>query len=153
MKQYLGIFAAFVFLLQACSSGGSGSGLSDSQILGKWQITGVAVGESSMFHKNNKDIGSDECVLKTVWEFTSEEAKALSDGTKTKKMMIVAPEECQHYSTDSTWTIYNGRVFLTSSRIGGVGGISLAGQFKVNKVTATELELFLSDVTISFKKI
>lgn len=126
-------FATVAFglvLLTACGGGPK------DQIVGVWTLAGLTDAGAA--------VELTECDQQTTWNFTTETAEALSDGTAVQKLEAKAPESCDHYGFDAKWTTKDGQLFVSTSRIGGVGGVSLAGLMEI--VEATESKLVLKSM-------
>jgi hypothetical protein len=79
-----------------------------------------------------------------VWHFSDEAAPPLGDGTKVKKMKATAPDDCMHFGFEASWTMMpEGKLFISTTRIGGVGGSSKAGRFEVVELTDNRMVLAL----------
>lgn len=141
MKKILrtGIIAALAAVMLSC--GGSSK---KDQIAGEWKLTG--------FSDNGETVELSDCDNQTTWNFTTEAAEALGDGTETQKLNGVAPDECEFYSFDSKWTISDGKLFVSSCRVGGMGGYSLAGLMDIVELTDKKLVLKSMSKEITLEK-
>lgn len=94
------------------------------------------------FEKDGSSDGYTECDAQTTWHFTSEKADPLGDGTEVMKLVVTAPDDCTFYGFEATWTTTNdGNLFISSTRVGGMGGSSNAGQFEVVELTDKQMTL------------
>jgi hypothetical protein len=123
-----GLFALTAALFVACGGGGE-----KEKIAGEWNLTG--------FSDDGKKVELTDCDQQTIWNFTTESAEALGDGTAVHKLNAKAPEECKFYSFDSKWTVKDGSLFISTSRIGGMGGFSMAGLMDIVELTDNKLVL------------
>ena len=124
------------FILISCSNGGSsGGGISEEDVIGKWNLKEVKNTETG------EAIELQECDLNTPWEFTDEQLEPLGDGTEVKKVVATAPEGCKWFGFDSKWTVKDGQLFISSSKIGGMGGQSHAGLFDIIELTENKMVL------------
>lgn len=114
------------------------------KVAGTWTL--------SSFVDDGKVVELTECDEKTTWNFTTESAETLSDGTAVQKLNAVAPEECEYYSFDAKWTVQNGQLFVSTSRIGGLGGNSLAGLMKIKELTDNKLVVEIMKKELTFKR-
>jgi hypothetical protein len=105
-------------------------------ILGEWTLGSVVGTESS------EAVELNACDSSTKWNFTEEDAGTLGDGTAVKKIIAKAPESCKFYGFDSKWTMTeDGKLFISSTKVGGIGGPSNAGLFDVEELTNDKLVL------------
>ncbi len=132
-------FAITTLLLMAC-----GSGVDQSKIAGNWKLT--------QFSKDGNKVELKDCDKKTTWNFTTEAAKPLGDGTKTKKLKAEAPEDCKYFGFDSKWTITDEKLFISSTRIGGMGGSSLAGSMEIVELKDQKMVLKLNKFKLTLEK-
>ena len=132
-----------VFSLMACGGGKSESGAETSgestsqeesasvqepsveTIAGTWELVNYS-------SEKKPEAGLTECDKATPWNFTTEAAEPLSDGTEVNKLVAVAPDSCEWYGFETKWTIANGKLFMASTKIGGMGGLSLAGSITID---------------------
>lgn len=113
--------------------------------MGEWRFVGYT-------EEGPKDKFTD-CDARTVWRFTDEAATPLGDGTAVKKMKATAPEECMHFGFEASWTLLpDGKLFLSTTRMGGVGGSSKAGAFKVDTLDDTRMVLAMFGATYRFER-
>ena len=103
-------------------------------ISGKWQLVSFTKTDSE------EELYTD-CDANTIWNFTTEEDEPLGDGTAVSKLLVSAPEECKFYDFDAKWTISNDQLFMSSTRIGGIGGYSGAGLFSIESFDGNSLKL------------
>jgi hypothetical protein len=126
------LFALPLMWLTACGDG-TASGLSP---VGEWRFTG--------YSENGVSDKFKDCDARTVWHFSDEAAPPLGDGTKVKKMKATAPDDCMHFGFEASWTMMpEGKLFISTTRIGGVGGSSKAGRFEVVELTDNRMVLAL----------
>lgn len=139
-KQYLTIAA--LACLTAC---GSGDGVNEA-LLGEWTI--------SVFEdlETGQIIELTDCDQKTKWLFTSEQDDPLSDGTQVMKLQAKAPEDCKFYGFDAKWTMKDGKLFISTTRIGGMGGASNAGLFEIVLQSPEKLVLKIMNRQYTFQK-
>lgn len=114
------------------------------KVAGTWTL--------SSFVDDGKVVELTECDEKTTWNFTTESAETLGDGTAVQKLNAVAPEECEYYSFDAKWTVQNGQLFVSTSRIGGLGGNLLAGLMKIKELTDNKLVVEIMKKELTFKR-
>lgn len=114
------------------------------RVIGEWTL--------SSFIDDGKVVELTECDGKTTWNFTTEPAEALGDGTAVQKLNATAPDECEYYSFDAKWTVQNGQLFVSTSRIGGLGGNSLAGLMKIKDLTDTKLVVEIMKKELTFER-
>jgi len=129
----------FTFFLFACGGGNSGQDIS-----GTWSLTG--------FSKDGNPVELTDCDLKTKWIFTDEAADPLGDGTEVSVLKAEAPSDCEYYGFDAKWTVKDGQVFVSTSRIGGMGGSSLAGMMKIVESGPNRLVLETMGKQITLEK-
>ena len=130
--------ASITFLLFACGGG------QEKNIEGNWKLQSI--------QDNGEKIQLTECDNLTTWEFTAESAEALDDGTKVKKLNGKAPENCKFYSFDAKWTMKDGKLFISTSRVGGMGGFSMAGLLEIVNLTDKKLVVKSMSKELTFKK-
>jgi hypothetical protein len=119
--------------------------LKKEDILGDWILVD--------FNRTGSSFSLKDCDKKTVWHFTNEEAKPLGDGTEMNKLIAEKGEGCkQWFGFKSSWVIHNGKLFISSSSIGGVGGVSQAGVFDSVQMNGDEMILKAQKSTYTFKK-
>lgn len=96
--------------------------LSIADIKGNWILV--------EFERTGSDFNLNECDKQTIWQFKGINAKPMVDGTEMYKLVAKKGAECDKwFGFESAWVVYKGKLFITSSTIGGVGGISQAGVF------------------------
>ena len=136
LKLVMLVFTALIFV--ACG------GAKKDEIVGKWKLAG--------FTNDGEKVELTDCDKKTTWNFTEESAEALSDGTEVQKLMGSAPDDCEYYSFDSKWTVKDGKLFVSTSRIGGMGGMSLAGMMDIVELSDSKLVLKTMGKEITLEK-
>lgn len=128
------LLALPLLFLSAC--GDSASQHTGPSPVGEWRFKG--------YSENGASDKFKDCDARTVWHFSDEVATPLGDGTAVKKLKVSAPEDCMHYGFDASWTMLpDGQLFISSTRIGGVGGSSKAGRFEVAELTDSRMVLKL----------
>jgi len=115
-----------------------------NQVTGEWTL--------SSFSNDGEVVELTECDEKTTWNFTLESAEALGDGTEVQKLKAVAPENCQYYGFDAKWTIKDGKLFISTSRIGGMGGSSLAGLMEIKELTKNKMVVKTMKKELTFNR-
>ncbi|MFW5687407.1 MAG: lipocalin family protein [Bacteroidota bacterium] len=115
-----------------------------SQIIGEWNLTN--------FTDNDVKVELTECDKQTVWHFTSEDAEPLGDGTRVYTLTGKAPDNCKWYGFDSKWTLNEGQLFVSTSKIGGMGGVSLAGMMDIMELTENKMVLTSMDREITLER-
>lgn len=134
----VGVLAILALLFVACG------GAKQDKIKGEWKLSALV--------NDGEKVELTDCDKQTTWNFTEESAEALGDGTEVQKLIGSAPEECEYYSFDSKWTVKDGKLFVSSSRIGGMGGISLAGMMDIVELTESKLVLETMGKEITLEK-
>jgi hypothetical protein len=124
----LGVFTLVIAIISSCSGG-----VDKDKVVGKWKLVG--------FSNNGEKIELTDCDNQTIWNFTMDPAEALNDRTQVQKLYGKAPEECKYYSFDAKWTTKDEKLFVSTSRIGGMGGVSLAGMMEIVELTENKLVL------------
>ncbi len=114
------------------------------QVAGEWTL--------SSFSSDGEAIELTDCDQKTIWNFTTEETDPLGDGTETQKLNAVAPDDCEFYSFDAKWTVHDGQLFVSTSRIGGLGGNSLAGLMKIKELSDNLMVVEIMKKELIFKR-
>lgn len=132
------LLALPVVMLISC--GGSGN----EKIEGDWNLSG--------FSEDGAAVELTECDLQTVWHFTKEPAERLGDGTAVQILKAEAPADCKFFGFDAKWTVKDGQVFISTSRIGGIGGISLAGLMDIVESTPNKLVLKSRSRELTFQR-
>ena len=132
------VLAIGALLLTSCGAGGG-----NDQFVGQWKL--------EKFVSDGED-KTTECDKNTVWDFTSEKDVPLGDGTEVMKLKATAPADCEWYGFDAKWTTKDGQLFVSTSKVGGMGGNSMAGLFDVVKVDDTEMEIKVRNNVLTFKK-
>lgn len=143
------VFLFAVVLLAACNSGSKESSpqLSVEDVSGKWVFTNFEDPEE----KYSFEI--TDCDKLTVWDFSKDKAESLDDGTETFKLIVSAPDTCEWFDFESKWTVTKtGDIFISSSRIGGMGGLSNAGKFDVEEFSDTKMVLEIMDCFYTFER-
>lgn len=140
MKQLIILlFISFAALITSCKSGDQ-----KDQISGEWTL--------SSFSSNGESEELTECDKNTTWNFTMEPAEALGDGTEVYKLMASAPDDCKYYGFDAKWTVKDGKLFISTSRIGGMGGNSLAGMMEIKKLSGNLMVIKTLKKELTFKR-
>lgn len=123
------------FVITSCSNNAK-----DRKINGKWVL--------SSFKSDSEVVNLSDCDKQTIWNFTTTVEEPLGDGTEVQKLEATAPEDCQFYGFDSKWTVKDEKLFISSSRIGGMGGNSLAGLMTIKELTENKmiLEIFRKEL-------
>jgi hypothetical protein len=137
-KLKLGLLALTSLLIVSCG------GVSNDQIAGEWKLTG--------FSDNGENVELSDCDKQTTWNFTTEAAETLGDGTAVQVLKGQSPDNCEYYSFDSKWTVRDGGLFVSTSRIGGMGGFSLAGLMEIVELTDNKLVLKSMKKEITLEK-
>ena len=76
--------------------------------------------------------------------FRDEVATPLVDGTALKMLTVTAAEDRMHFGFEASWTMMpGGFLFISTTRIGGVGASSKAGRFKVAELSDSRMVLAL----------
>jgi hypothetical protein len=127
------VFLALAIIFFSCSNNTEKGAWSEEDIAGIWKLEKVIKTET------NEEVKLTDCDLQTEWNFTNEEAEALGDGTEVKKIVATAPDDCKWYGFDSKWTVKDENLFISSTRIGGIGGLSFAGLFKIVEITEAKM--------------
>lgn len=143
MKNLLYAFFVLALGLTACGGGG-GNADAIKNIAGEWKLT--------EFTGKDGEVKTTECDKKTVWNFTQEKAEPLGDGTEVMKVKATAPDDCKWYGFDSKWTIKDGQLFISSTKVGGMGGNSNAGLFKIVEQSPNSLVLEIMGNKYKFSK-
>lgn len=134
----LGVIALTTTLFVACGGG------KKEKIVGKWKLTS--------FTNDGETVELTDCDKKTTWNFTTESAEALGDGTAVQKLNGVAPDDCKYYGFDSKWTVKDGKLFVSTSQIGGMGGSSMAGMMDIQELTDKKMVLKFMKKEITLEK-
>lgn len=132
------VIALTVFMI---SCGGDNK---KDQITGEWTLTA--------FSNNGETIELTDCDQQTKWVFSTEQAEALGDGTSVQKLTASAPESCKYYGFDAKWTVTGGQLFISTSRIGGMGGNSLAGLMKIKEITPNKMIVTSMKKELTFER-
>lgn len=99
-------------------------------IVGSWKLL-------SYVDKEGNTLELSACDSNTIWNFTNESAEPLGDGTEVQKLSAVAPNDCKFYGFEAKWTVTGeGTLFISKTKIGGMGGPSNAGLMKIVEHTA-----------------
>jgi len=128
------IFILGLFVSASLISCGGGNSSSTHDVEGVWTL-------SNLEKEGEGTVELTECDDQTKWNFTKEKAEALSDGTEVMQLKAVAPDGCKFFGFDSKWTEKDGKLFISSVRVGGMGGVSNAGMFEVVESTPNKLVL------------
>ena len=125
------LFALFACILFSCSGGGN----KEKAITGTWKLVTL---------ENTKDGEAPElkeCDKKTIWKFSKDKAEPLGDGTEVMKLKAKAPDGCKWQGFDSKWTVKDGNLYISSTKVGGMGGISNAGMFTIKEINDKKMVL------------
>lgn len=114
------------------------------QVAGTWKLTS--------FENDGGKVELSECDIQTTWNFTKDIGDPLSDGTEVKKLNATAPENCEYYGFNSKWTVKDGQLFISSSRIGGMGGYSLAGMMKIKELSNDTMVVQFMKKVLTFSR-
>lgn len=110
-------------------------------LLGKWRMVYFEVPDLK-----KKTFG--RCDSLTIWEFTSEENNSIN------KVVSSSASDCKFYDFESKWRFSKyGDLFIESTRIGGMGGTSNAGNFKVIELNETILTLKFFNNVYYFERV
>ena len=143
IKSFLLIIVGFSFL--SC-----GGGISQEQVIGDWMLVTLEISKDS---PHDSTFQLPDCDKQSVWHFLNEDDEPLDDGTATKKLVVTGASGCDFRDKESKWTIFGGKLFISSTSVGGIGGISNAGQFNVKEITGNKLVLEMWDCIYTFEKI
>ena len=135
----LGLVFVVTLFLAAC-----GGGNQKKQITGEWTL--------SAFTNDGETIELTDCDKQTKWNFTTESAEALGDGTEVQKLNASAPDNCEYYGFDAKWTVKDGKLFVSTSRIGGMGGNSLAGLMEIKELSANKMVVKVMKRELTFTR-
>lgn len=126
-------FSFFLGALALTTLFACGGGVNTDAFVGEWTLT------------SHTDDGSatelTECDTQTKWNFTADKAEPLADGTEVMTLSAKAPDDCKWYGFDAKWTVKNGQLFISTTKIGGMGGNSNAGMFTIVEQTPNKLVL------------
>ena len=134
----VGLIILTTFFVVSCGGG------KKEKIVGEWKLTA--------FTNDGETVELTECDKKTTWNFTKESAEDLGDGTAVQQLHAIAPEECKYFGFNSKWTVKDGKLFVSTSRIGGMGGFSLAGMMEIVDLTNNKLVLNTMNKEITLEK-
>jgi hypothetical protein len=135
----IGLFLLTAFLLTSCSGGSQ-----IDQIAGKWTL--------ASFTNGAETVELTECDQQTSWDFTTEPAEALGDGTPVQKLSAKSPDNCEFYSFESKWTVDKGKLFISTLRIGGIGGNSLAGLLEIEELSDSKMVVSMRKRKLTFTR-
>lgn len=140
------IFILSIALFVACGKGkDSDNGLSIDNVKGDWKLI--------EYEKTDYDFELKDCDKISVWKFTDEKAEPLGDGTEVYKLIVEKGENCKKwFGFESKWTINNGKLFISQTSIGGVGGVSHAGLFESVNFEGDKMIVKVKNSTITFQK-
>lgn len=145
------LFVAFLALVSCggqmsgdSSSKTSVSGHSIDDVAGEWKFVN--------FESDGSNEKFTECDALTVWYFTKEKGEKLTDGTEVMKMKAVAPEDCKWFGFEANWTIVPEGIFISTVRMGGMGGFSNAGVFSIEQLDNEKLVLKILDNIYTFER-
>ncbi|MGB0934278.1 MAG: lipocalin family protein [Lishizhenia sp.] len=141
MKRLVYVSALASLFLFSCSNGGSEK---INKITGKWTL-------KSFVNKAGEN-KTTACDSKTVWNFTQVDASPLSDGTEVMQLTATAPDNCKWYGFDAGWTIKDGKIFISTTNVGGMGGNSSAGIFEIIRLADSEMTLKIMGNQYDFVK-
>ena len=96
--------------------------------------------------------GATDCDKQTNWNFTENEAEPLDDGTKVYQLIVTAPEECKWYDFEAKWTRVQDQLFISSCRVGGMGGLSNAGLFDIVEANSGLMILEILGTRYTFER-
>jgi hypothetical protein len=114
-------------------------------LVGQWRFLS--------FSDNGASDKFTSCDGRTMWHFTEEEVGTLDDGTMAMKLVAVAPDDCAHYGFEASWAMLpDGQLYISTTRMGGVGGSSQAGQFQVAEVAKHRLVLRFFQKEYTFQR-
>lgn len=157
MKKFMllvksGFLFGALFVLGSC--GGQMSGDNSSQSTADGHSVDDVAGEWKFV--NYESEGSNEkfteCDARTIWYFTKEEGEKLTDGTEVLKMRAEAPEDCKWFGFDANWTILPEGIFISTVRVGGMGGGSNAGTFTIEQLNDEKMVLKMLENIYYFEK-
>lgn len=146
MKKLL--FILGVFALASCGN----RGVDEADIIGDWTLSSYTEGEENPFLKNLGPLEITDCDRKTVWHFLADDAETLADGTEVKVLRAEGAEGCKFYDFESSWAVKSGKLFISTTSIGGIGGRSYAGLFDIEEFGDGKMVLEISDATMTFMK-
>ena len=143
MKNLTVVFALFLgAFLTSCGVGDSSAA---KKITGEWTLTQLEKeGEGAIELK--------DCDKQTKWNFTKEKAEPLGDGTEVMKVVAKAPEGCKFFGFDSKWMMKDGQLFISSVKVGGMGGSSNAGMFNIVESTPNKMVLKIMSNTYTLTR-
>ena len=141
MKKIIYLSLTVSFFLFSC---GSGNTEKINTVTGKWNL-------KSFVNKAGED-QTTECDKKIIWDFKQDKATPLSDGTEVMKLNANAPDNCKWYGFEAGWTIRDGKVFISTTNVGGMGGNSSAGSFEIITLTDHEMSLKIMGNQFNFSK-
>ncbi len=113
---------------------GASAGQEESASVQEPSVESIA-GTWELIHYSSEkkpEAGLTECDKATPWNFTTEAAEPLGDGTEVNKLVASAPDSCKWYGFETKWTVTKGKLFMASTQIGGMGGLSLAGSITID---------------------
>lgn len=116
----------------------------DFNATGSWKLIGLE-GEKV-------PEGATDCDRRTEWNFTKEKMEPLGDGTEVYKLVVTAPEDCKWYDFEAKWTEVDGQLFISSTRVNGMGGISNAGLFEIVEGKNDQMVLEILGTRYSFQR-
>jgi len=144
------VIASVLVLFTACNGGDkkSSSDINVEDVKGKWALTNFEDPEG----KYSFEI--TECDKLTVWEFSDIKAESLDDETETFQLIVTSPDTCKWFDFESKWALTNGGdLFISSMRVGGLGGMSPAGKFDIIEFSDSKMGLEMMDCFYTFKRI
>lgn len=149
VKNQIILVLLFLGILSACNSGEKSAATSDNaeqaehaenaesdnskvDLEGSWKLQAMLLKDGTAYEMT-------ACDSSVIWNFTDMAAEPLGDGTQVAKLIAVAPESCEYYGFEAKWTEVEGNLFISTTRIGGMGGKSFAGMFKTVEKTSNKL--------------
>lgn len=123
----------------------SASKHSSKDLVGKWKLVS--------FINRKGEPAMQECDYKTEWNFSEDKAEALSDGTQVMVLNVTAPTECKWFDFKAKWNVVNGQLFISTTKVGGMGGTSNAGLFKIIQLEGKRMKLEILKSVYDFEKL
>lgn len=142
MKNLLFALLAFSLLLLASCSSGNGF---NEKVVGEWKLIS--------FTDKGQAIELKDCDNQTVWNFKNTKAESLGDGTEVYELEATTGDGCKWFDFQSKWTMKEGNLFISSSRIGGMGGVSLAGTMEIVSLDDKNMEWAFMNKKLVFEKL
>jgi hypothetical protein len=138
-KIYVSLMIAATALITSCSAPEE-----QSLIVGDWTLT-------EMTNKEGM-VELTDCDSRTTWNFTTEAQEPLGDGTAVQLLVAKGPEDCEYYGFEAKWAEVNGQLFVSTSRIGGMGGSSIAGLMTIEELSANKLVVSSMGKQLTFQR-